>query len=75
MATCGTDTGYKAHRAAGEEACDPCKTAHAVYEYGSKTRRAYQRAFQRALRLLAKEHADEFAALLAQERAKQTVSA
>lgn len=75
MAACGTDTGYKAHRARGEEACDPCKNAHAIYEYGNKNRRAYQRAHQRALRLLAKEHQEEFAALLAQERAKQEVTA
>ena len=28
-ATCGTDRGYQLHRAAGEQACAPCREAHA----------------------------------------------
>ena len=74
MAECGTDTGYKAHRARGEEACDDCKAAHVIYEYGSKDRRVYQKVFQRALRKLARLHESEFAALLAEERAKEGLS-
>lgn len=28
FAACGTDSGYHAHRARREPACDPCKAAH-----------------------------------------------
>jgi hypothetical protein len=71
MATCGTDTGYKAHRLRGEVACGSCKTAHAIYEYGVTSRRAYQAARQRALSRLASNHREEYAALLAEERERR----
>lgn len=35
---CGTNGGYLAHRRRGEEACEPCKTAHA--ELAGNTREA-----------------------------------
>lgn len=71
MATCGTDTGYKAHRARSEDACGACSTAHTAYEQRSASRRPYQRARQRAMSRLVAMHRGQFAALLAEERARE----
>jgi hypothetical protein len=38
-AVCGTNGGYLAHRRRGEEACDPCKRAHAQTEAAARERR------------------------------------
>lgn len=37
---CGTESGYTTHRQRGEDACDPCRTAHREYhrEYRRKNR-------------------------------------
>ena len=74
MAACGPDTGYKAHRLRNEDACGPCKTAHAIYEYGTTSRRAYQAARQRALSRLASNHREEYVALLAEERERRAAA-
>lgn len=35
-AACGTDSGYRRHRRAGEDACDGCRAAHAAAQAGWK---------------------------------------
>lgn len=35
----GTNAGYSAHKRRGEEACDPCKDAHAAARLGHRDRR------------------------------------
>jgi hypothetical protein len=71
MAACGTHTGYTQHLAAGEEADDACKEAHNAYVRASASNRAYQRARQRAMSRLVALHRGQFAALLAEERARE----
>lgn len=39
-AECGTDSGYRAHRRRGEDACRRCREAHAAYNRGRKKSRA-----------------------------------
>ncbi len=39
-ATCGTRSGYVAHRKAGEDACRPCKDANQAYNIEYERRRA-----------------------------------
>jgi hypothetical protein len=39
-AECGTHSGYGAHRRRGDEACQPCKRAHADYENARRKARA-----------------------------------
>lgn len=76
-AECGTNAGYQAHRARSEDACRPCKDAHNAANRRSDpaARRAYNAAYHRALRRLAKQHRGQFAVLFAEERAKTEVSA
>lgn len=66
---CGTHLGYDRHHAVGEEACQPCKDAHAAYTTGTRNRdydAKYQRARRRALAILAGRHQGVYAALLAE---------
>ena len=37
-APCGTDGGYRRHRDNGEDACDPCKAAHAFDTHARRMR-------------------------------------
>lgn len=37
-AACGTDSGYFRHRRSDEEACDPCKAAHAAVDKAARRR-------------------------------------
>lgn len=70
-AQCGTNAGYQRHHNAGEDACQPCKTAHTAYTKSRPGRGTYQRARQRALGRLARRRTGEYAALLAEEIAKE----
>lgn len=72
---CGSDSGYQAHRRRGEDPCQSCKDAHNVSNHKALgTRKAYDRAYHRALRELARRHRGEFAALLAEERGLSEVN-
>lgn len=77
---CGTPAGYQAHRKERrEDACDDCKRAQA--EYTAALRRAnpelyaqsqsIQRARDRALRRLARQHPAEFDELYREELLKK----
>lgn len=44
VAECGTDSGYSAHRARGETACDECKAAHTAAERARTARGRARRA-------------------------------
>lgn len=78
---CGTHTGYGRHRAAGEEACEPCKVAHAEHERRQRNRncsghdfhKAYSRARGKALVQLAQRHRAEYTALLYAARVKEGI--
>lgn len=71
----GTMTGYRWHKRNGDDPCTECKAADAAYV--REWRRAHpvdtakvnrhEAARRRALRRLAQEHPDEFAALLHEE--------
>jgi hypothetical protein len=73
---CGTPSGYKRHLRHGEEPCQPCKTANTQYALAyrarkphiQENRREYGKAYQRARQRLIEAHAEEFEALLAEER-------
>jgi hypothetical protein len=43
-AECDTRSGYNKHRRNGEEACDPCKAAHARHEQDQRRRRRLERS-------------------------------
>lgn len=75
-ANCGSRAGYKRHRREGEEACGPCKKAHAAYSRDYRTDggepmlkyRTEARVKARAMRKLARRYPDEFRALLIAEK-------
>lgn len=74
----GTYAGAQRHKRRGEECCDLCRKAYAAYmrryrkdnpaNYASE--RKVQNARGRALARLARAHADEFARLYDEERAR-----
>jgi len=60
-AGCGTISGYHRHRRAGEQACEACKEAWAIYGYDRTMVRS------RALSRLARENPERFGELMKQE--------
>lgn len=68
---CGTRAAYQRHYRNGEKPCRPCRDAYNSYQSEYARDRGNQRAYQRALKRLARMHPNVFDALYAEELAKE----
>jgi hypothetical protein len=74
VAACGTRSGYNRHLRNSEQPCEACSDAN-NRDKATEARRAYARAYQRALGRLRDLYGDQFDRLLADERAREEYSA